>query len=554
MSAGQTPQTAFSLGPSIAPWPRAVVIGTPETSLQAVRLLETVANAPPVLGCVLVSPHAAIAPPGVPLLGTLEDLPTIRRTLGASLAIVSLPSAMAETIASVRARLAELGMAERFVPPLQDLLTLRPPFAVGLGAAGSPTTGLAMGGRIDEQSLIGRPAREIDPALLERVVSQKRVLITGAGGSIGSELARLAARFQPSRLVLMDRSENALFEIDRRVSRWAPSVERRAVLHDVVDADETLRLLLDARPHVVLHAAAHKHVPLMEDHPALAVSNNLFGTKSIADAAIAAGVDRFVMISTDKAVNPSSVMGATKRLAEIYVQHLARAAHRLRGPDRPGSRASVVRFGNVLGSACSVLTIWAAQLAEGGPLTVTDPEMTRYFMTIPEAAALVMQSAALEDPGADPGAPVYVLDMGEPVRILDLARRFVRAHGFEPDIQAPFDPTDEHADPKGAGPSMPIRFTGARPGEKLHEELAHASESLEPTKLPGVRVWTGAPAEPAAVDAMITELDAARHGAERENITRTLTEHLRRLQPQAPEPEDLGAGTTRPRVDGTRPV
>jgi len=274
--------------------------------------------------------------------------------------------------------------------------------------------------RIDLAALIGRTPHEMDREAVGRVLRGRRVLITGAGGSIGGELARVAAEFEPSLLVLMERAENALFEIDRQMARHFPGVQRKAVLHDVVDAEATLRLCQKITPQVVFHAAAHKHVPLMEDHPAHAVTNNLFGTKSIADAAVAVGAERFVMISSDKAVNPTSVMGATKRLAEMYVRGLGGEIANRKSPianEGQGTRLSMVRFGNVLGSAASVLTIWAQQIAEGGPLTITDPRMTRYFMTIPEAATLVVQSAALEAGGVG----VFVLDMGEPVRIVELA-------------------------------------------------------------------------------------------------------------------------------------
>jgi len=526
--------------PTPSPWHGAVLIGTAETIRQTARLLEGAPGSPPLVGCIPVGERASDGF-DVPAVGRLEDLAAIRATLGVTTAIVSLPAALGRTIADVRASIAEAGLIERFIPPVQDLLTLQPPFAVGLG--GSPSTSRPLGAmsRIDEQSLIGRPAREIDASRLEGVVGQRRVLITGAGGSIGSELARLAARFGPAQLILMDRSENALFEIDRQIARRHASLPRRAILHDVVDHGHTLRLLLEVRPHVVLHAAAHKHVPLMEDHPALAVENNFFGTKSIADASIAAGVERFVMISTDKAVNPASVMGSTKRLAEIYVQHLARAAERMRGEAGVRtSRLSVVRFGNVLGSACSVLTIWATQIAEGGPVTVTDPAMTRYFMTIPEAAALVIQSASIDGRDGSEAAPIYVLDMGEPVRIVDLAGRFIRAQGFEPAM-----PEASEAGGTGEGshlPSMPIVFTGARAGEKLHEELAYAVETLQPTSVPGVRVWNSPPTPPAAVDAMVTELDAVRHANGREPVVRALREHLRRLQREGGQPEQVVNG------------
>jgi len=487
--------TADQPPPSPA-WPRAVLVAVPETAPQARALLQASAGATRLIGTVLIGEATG---DDVDLLGGLDDLPTIHRTLGATLAIVCLPASMGETIGRVRTRLRELGLAERFIPPIEDLLSAPPPLAVGVGTSGS--THYAPAPRIDLGALIGRRPREIDEASVSRVLTGRRVLITGAGGSIGAELARLAATFEPKRLILLERAENALFEIDRRLSHAAPHVERVAMLHDIVDADATRRRLAELEPDVVFHAAAHKHVPLMEDHPALAVRNNLLGTKSIADAALASGCGRFVMISTDKAVNPRSVMGATKRLAELYVRHLHAEA---------GMRCSIVRFGNVLGSACSVLTIWSAQIAEGTPISVTDPRMTRYFMTIPEAAALVMQSAGVETPGS---AGLFVLDMGEPIRIVELAERFVRAHGLQPRVVG----RDEPINP-APGPTVDIAITGIRPGEKLHEELAYRSEALRPTGFDGIRAWPGALPDATDVPGMIEDLSRAVAGDSREVV------------------------------------
>jgi FlaA1/EpsC-like NDP-sugar epimerase len=278
-------------------------------------------------------------------------------------------------------------------------------------------------------------------------------------------------------------------------------VTRRAILHDVVDAEGTLSLCRSAAPDLVLHAAAHKHVPMMEDHPGAAVDNNVFGTKSIADVADEIGAARFVMISTDKAVNPVSVMGATKRLAELYVQDLAR---------RSAAAFSIVRFGNVLGSSGSVLDVWARQIAEGGPITVTDPRMTRYFMTIPEAAALVLQAAAIPPAGAgsaSEGADVFLLDMGAPIRIVDLAQRFARLHGLEPSIgDGAGAGGGERRERERAVGSIAVVFTGARPGEKLREELVFEGEHLVPTEHPGIRRWKVDPPAPDFIKEMLCRL------------------------------------------------
>ncbi|MEX0742074.1 MAG: polysaccharide biosynthesis protein, partial [Phycisphaeraceae bacterium] len=335
--------------------------------------------------------------------------------------------------------------------------------------------------------LLDRSASPLDEAAIGAALRGKRVLISGAGGSIGSQIAKIVARFAPASLLLMERSENALFEIDRVIAQGHPALRRRALLHDVTDAARTFNLLQELRPDVVFHAAAHKHVPMLEDHPAAALVNNFFGTRSLADAALACAAERFVMISTDKAVNPASVMGATKRTAELYVQSLA---------DEGPTRFSIVRFGNVLGSACSVVPIWSQQLAGGGPLTVTDRRMTRYFMTIPEAASLVIQAATL---GGE-GAPVFVLDMGEPIRIVAMAERFIRLHHLEPN-------RDVH-----------IEFTGMRPGEKLHEQLAYDSEDVLSTTHPGVRRLRTEQPSAEHVRSMVREFEKLRHSADRGRI------------------------------------
>ncbi len=258
-----------------------------------------------------------------------------------------------------------------------------------------------------------------------------------------------------------------------------------AELHDVTNAPRTLDLVDRHEPHVIFHAAAHKHVPMMEDHPSAAIENNFYGTRSIADAAHTCGVSRFVMISTDKAVNPSSVMGASKRLAELYIQHQNRLSPTI---------YSMVRFGNVLGSACSVLPIWSRQIAQGGPVTVTHPDMTRYFMTIPEAAGLVLQAGAYAR-----GGEVFLLDMGDPVNILDLARRFIMQHGLTPDED------------------IRIAITGIRPGEKLFEVLAYDGEDMTPTPHESIRIWKSPPPESARLQQIMLTFDRLRNRCEGED-------------------------------------
>ncbi len=468
-----------------------VVIGDATTAALAARLLPE--GGPIVAGLVLTGigekGHTGLI--GVPTLGSLEALEDVRERLGVRVAIVSLPLDDHAGIARVRAAIQEAGLEERFLPPVVDLLKRQPPVLVGLGGPPENKSGNAGGGGatmatapvIDLQALIGRPMRETDEAPLRELIQGRRVLVTGAGGSIGSELARLCARFAPSSLILMERAENALFEIDRRLAWAHPGMTRRALLHDVADREGTRRLLHIERPQVVFHTAAHKHVPLMEDHPAQAISNNLLGTASLVDAAVECGAHRVVLVSTDKAVAPKSVMGATKRLAEAY----GIAADRKAREGGKPTRVAIVRFGNVLGSAASVLRIWSAQVAEGQPITITDRRMTRYFMTIGEAALLVAHAGAIE-PEDEPG--VFVLDMGEPVEIATLAERFTRAHGLTPVWN----------DGGGAGEQV-ILETGVRPGEKLHEALVHAAEELVETACPGVLRLSGADDGPDGVEA-----------------------------------------------------
>ncbi len=556
---------------------RVLVVGTEATIRQGVGGMGGVAGVV-IAGAVRVASAECPVPSaqlGVPELGETSDLPMVAARYGVKTALVCVPAGMREERERVADALRQAGIEARWVVAMEDVLggtSVDVPPPSSLRSDTSPA-GAGEGGRqhrfagaapsIDLAALIGRKPYEMDRGAISAILRGKCVMITGAGGSIGAELAKVAAGFEPSLLVLMERAENALFEIDRQIARHFPGVQRKAVLHDVVDAEATLRLCEKLRPHAVFHAAAHKHVPLMEDHPAHAVTNNLFGTKSIADAAVACGAERFVMISSDKAVNPTSVMGGTKRLAEMYVRGIGakkQGSMGAEGAGERGTRLSMVRFGNVLGSAASVLTIWAQQIAEGGPITITDPRMTRYFMTIPEAATLVVQSATLDVAGAAVPPPsslrsdtsparagevgVFVLDMGEPVRIVDLARRFVRAHGFEPREVGKFGP--QVAIGAGRTQSLPgcgtidLSFTGIRPGEKLHEELAYAAEQLRPTAHPGIRAWAGPGfgADVAAgVREMVAELDAARFDANPARVVEAIRRHVPEMRSAQISPE-----------------
>ncbi|MFK7961843.1 MAG: polysaccharide biosynthesis protein [Phycisphaerales bacterium] len=436
-------------------------------------------------------------------------------------AIVCLPAAFADAISAVRTVLRRLGLPDRYVPSMEDLI------------AGVGPRNLV---EVDPAALLGRTPRSLDRGAAARVIEGRRVLITGAGGSIGGEIARLVAGQSPASLVLLERSENALFEIDRQVAAIAPELPRRAILHDVVDADRTREYFTSLRPDVVFHAAAHKHVPMMEDHPGAAIDNNVFGTLSVLEASVHAGTGRFVLISSDKAVNPVSVMGMTKRLAELCVRHVDRSTT---------TTCSMVRFGNVLASNGSVLETWTRQLRAGGPITVTDPRMTRYFMTIREAAGLVIEAAALVEPG-HPRGDVFVLDMGEPVSIDGFARRFVEAHGLEPVPAAAIEidqPGQAVSAPSGAsaGPStIRIVYTGARPGEKLHEDLGHRAEQMRPTAHPGINAWH----EPWPEADLMEEILSALRPGRRVRDPRMLTADLRRLIARADAAMEAAAASS----------
>lgn len=495
---------------------RALIVGSASACDRLIRQLRAIDEAASIVGVVTTEPTDTPAIGDAPVLGTIEELVAICATSAVTSAIVTLPASERALWRTISVSLHRAGVIERFVPPIDELLHSAPTaVATGTVTVGSP--------RIDLAKLVGREAHAIDRELVSSTLNRKTVLVTGAGGSIGSELVRQVASYQPSRIVLMERAENALFEVDRALRELYPEIERVAVLHDVVDASRTLGLLERYQPDVVFHAAAHKHVPLMEDHPSHAVTNNLFGTKAIADAAVTVGAERFVLISSDKAVNPVNVMGATKRLAEMYVQSLA---------TMPGiqTRLSMVRFGNVLGSACSVLPIWADQIAAGRPVTVTDERMTRYFMTIPEAATLVMQAGAMSGHGfggiqLGHSGEVFVLDMGEPIEIFQLAKRFIRACGYEPTI----------GHPMGAKPNtVPIVLTGARPGEKLYEELSYDAQGLMTTSHPGIYALDEeADVSEPRIAQMVSAMDEVRRSQSRKSVLEQIARYIPTMDAKA---------------------
>lgn len=380
---------------------------------------------------------------GVQVLGTLEDVGRIDVRAGATHVIVALPGATAHERRRAVDLASTTGLPVLTVPSASELQDGR--------------AHIERVRSIEPEDLLGREPVTLDEAGVAELISGKTVLITGAGGSIGSELCRQVVRYGPSAVVLFEMSELALYQIEQQISGLHPHLPLVRLIGDVKDAAQIGHACRTYRPHLVLHAAAYKHVPLMEKENAwMALQNNSLGTWNAANAAADAGAERFVLISTDKAVNPTNVMGASKRLAEMLLSHLATQGR--------STKFIAVRFGNVLGSSGSVIPKFKEQIAKGGPVTVTHPEITRYFMTIPEAARLVIQAAALADTGQ-----VYVLDMGEPVKIIDLARDLIRLAGHSLD-------------------EIPVVFSGLRPGEKLYEELLADEDDTLASRHPRLRI------------------------------------------------------------------
>jgi len=327
---------------------------------------------------------------------------------------------------------------------------------------------------VEINDLLGREAVQLDLDLIEKYAREKVILVTGAGGSIGSEMCRQLCLFKPKLLLLIEQAENPLFNIENELNAKFPDVSMKSLVCNITDKVRVGEIFEKYSPQVVIHAAAHKHVPLMELNPGEAVKNNVVGTKIVADAADKYGSTNFVMISTDKAVNPTSMMGSSKRVAEMYIQDLNRTSK---------THFVTVRFGNVLGSTGSVVPIFKQQIADGGPVTVTHPDMKRYFMTIPEASQLVLQAATMGQ-----GGEIFVLDMGEPVKIVDLARELITLSGFVP------------------GRDIDITFTKPRPGEKLFEELSIKGENMQTTRHPKINIWKNIPMDRQRLHAGIEQL------------------------------------------------
>jgi FlaA1/EpsC-like NDP-sugar epimerase len=376
----------------------------------------------------------------LPIMGTLSAIKGIVEQHGVSELIIAMPSARGEVVRKVVRAGLDCGIPTLTVPSLPELISAK-------------TNGTSLR-EVEIQDLLRRDPIETDLASVAELATGETVLVTGAGGSIGSELCRQIARLAPARLVLVGHGENSIFDVLHELRADFPDVSFMPVIADVRDRKRIAAIFGTYEPHAVFHAAAHKHVPLMEENVIEAITNNIFGTLNVVDAALAAKCTHFVLISTDKAVRPTSVMGATKRVAELIVQHAAVKYDR---------NFVSVRFGNVLGSRGSVVPTFLRQIRSGGPVTVTHPEMQRYFMTIPEAVQLVLQAGALGR-----GGEVFVLDMGEPIRVVDIATDLIRLSGLT------------------VGSDIQIKFTGMRPGEKLYEEMFFSAENVLTTDHPKV--------------------------------------------------------------------
>jgi FlaA1/EpsC-like NDP-sugar epimerase len=428
---------------------------------------------------------------GVPVVGSIDDIPAAANRYTLQQVLLAIPNPPPEMVQRVLAACEEAGLTMKVLPGVSHLVK-----------GSNPTTSLRQAREPRIEDLLGRQPVPIDLATVRRSLEGRRVLVTGAGGSIGSEICRQVAELEPALLVLLDHDETHLHDTAATLR-----VPCQQALVDITDRSAVVDTFNRFRPEVVFHAAAHKHVPVLEEHPVEAVSTNVFGTLNVVAAANGVGVQRFVQISTDKAVRPSSVMGASKRVAEQVVQ--SRAPY--------GASYCTVRFGNVLGSRGSVIPTFSRQIAAGGPVTVTDERMTRFFMSVEEAVQLVLESSVLSDGGGE----VFMLEMGEPVRILDLAERMIRLSGYQ------------------VGTDIPIEIIGMRPGEKLEEELSTPEEEILTTYHPYINQLIP---DTASSEQFAEELDELREATAKRDAgaVRSLLFSIGSRRP-GPEPDGNGA-------------
>jgi FlaA1/EpsC-like NDP-sugar epimerase len=415
---------------------------------------------------------------GVPVLGTTEELREICKKVGATQVLITVARASGKDVRRIVELCEEADLPVKIIPAMHEIV------------GGKINLSLVRSVAIED--LLRREPVRLDESAIGEKIRGRVVLVTGAGGSIGSELCRQVARFEPKQLLLVERAENALFEIHRELLADFPHLRSVPVIADVCDAERMTQVFEQHGPALVFHAAAHKHVPMMEWNPGEAVKNNVIGTHLVARLSDRFAVETFVLISTDKAVNPTSIMGATKRVAELCTQSLAQKSR---------TRFLAVRFGNVLGSAGSVVPIFREQITRGGPITVTHPEMKRYFMTIPEASQLVLQAATMGN-----GGEIFILDMGEPVKIVDLAKDLITLSGLRP------------------GEDIEIQFTGIRPGEKLFEELSVADEQADKTAHPKIFIGRLKARDLGDLGGRLARLEQIADGGDVAELRRTLVE------------------------------
>jgi FlaA1/EpsC-like NDP-sugar epimerase len=409
---------------------------------------------------------------GIPVVGGKEVIQAAIKELDIEHIVIAIPSLKAKELEVIYHECAETKVKTQTIPKIEDIM---------LGKVS-----VNQFRDVQVEDLLGRNPIELDAEGISETITGKTVLVTGAGGSIGSEICRQICKFTPKTLILLGHGENSIYSIELELrAHYNEEIEILTEIADVQDRHKIFRIMETYRPNVVYHAAAHKHVPLMERNPEEAVKNNIFGTKNVSEAADTFGIETFVLVSTDKAVNPTNVMGSTKRFAEMLIQQLDKHSK---------TRFVAVRFGNVLGSRGSVIPIFKQQIQKGGPVTVTHPEMTRYFMTIPEASRLVIQAGALAR-----GGEIFVLDMGEPVKIVDLAKNLIKLSGYTAD-------------------EIKINFTGLRPGEKMYEELLNENEIHPKQVFPKIHIGKAVLLDQSILQEFISDFE----GMEKEEIRERL--------------------------------